>query len=304
MRMKLRSTAALVLSALLVSGGAVRAQQEEAGKLTPDERREAGEFLLRLDERWREARDFDALFDEVFVGDYMEISRADADTLSFLPLGESLRGQLSAAELRRAHVAGLNFVYVLGRLSLTFDLREKSRRRAERAAASPRPDGGEPSGEAAEDAEYSAEEDDADPSFAELLSPAVVEELKSSAQMSAAILGGDGGEGKAGAHEELEITTHEQLDVALSALERATPKMRARVRELETDLPGAPVSAVPREDEGEGELPDLSLSSAEAESKNRPAGTRVVAGYISFLQVLLVKEGGRYKVLGAYLLAD
>jgi hypothetical protein len=300
MRMRLRQAAAFALSILLLAAGdtarAFSVRQDDTAALTPEERREAGEFLLRLDEHWREARDFGVLFDEAFVGDFTEVSRADPDALPFLVMDQSLRGQLTAAEWRRANVTGLDFLYVAGRLYLTFEQVQKNRKAAKRDAAASRQiaDGREPQHD---------DEEDAEPSLEEILSPAVVEEFKKS-PLCRSILGRDCGEENAADDGDLEVTTHEQFDALLSTLERAAPKMRARVRELEAELGGAPVSAVPREDEGEGEWPDLSLSSAEAESKNRPAGTRVVVSYVSLLQVLLVKEGGRYKVLAAYQLAD
>ena len=297
MTMKLRLTATLVLCALLAAGGAARAQRPEAETLTPEERREAGEFLLRLDERWREARDFGALFDDAFVGDFAEIARAEPLEIPFASLDKPLREQLTAAEWKRAHVAGLDFIYVAGRVSLAFELAQKNREAAKRAAAASRQTAGvrEP---------RPADEEDAEPTPEEIFSPAVFEVFRGSPLLAEMFPEEcDGGDEQC-AGGDIEIKTHEQLGELLSTLERATPKMRARVRELEAELGGAPVSAVSREDEGEGEWPDLSLSAAEAESKNRPAGTRVVCGYVSLLQVCSVKEGGRYKVLAAYMLAD
>lgn len=292
----MRLTAAIVLSALLAAGGVAhppRAQQPEDETLTAEERREAGEFLLRLDERWREARDFGALFDEAFVADFAELSRTDPDSPALLALDASLRARLTAAELRRAQAAYLDLVYVRGRLEITLGEWRKSRRAEKRAAAPARTAGAEPSGEAAETEEASA---------ADVVAAALAEESRSSPVLSAAFAEGGGENAEAG--EEFEITTRRQLDEVLSALERATPKLRARVKGLEAELGGAPVSAVEREDEGEGEWPELQLSLSEAESKNRPAGTRVVVANLSLLQVLLVKEGGRYKVLAAYVLGN
>lgn len=297
MRMKLRSAASLVLAALLAAGGGVQAR-EEHDALTPEERREAGEFLLRLDERWREARDFGALFDEAFVADFDEISREEPLVIPFALLDGTLREQLTAAERRRAHVAGLDFIYTAGRLNLAFELARKNRKAARRAAAaaSRTHAGGQ---ESPRD-----DDEDAEPSPEELLSPAVTEVFKSGPLTAELFPEACDEGGETCEQRDVEIKTHGQLDELLSTLERATPKMRARVRELETELGGAPVSAVARGDEGAGEWPDLSRSSGEAASKNRPAGARVVVGYVSLLQVLLVKEGGRYKVLAAYMLAD
>ena len=300
MKQKLRLVTAIFLAALLAAGGATHAasaqqqrQQQEAEKLTPDERREAGEFLLRLDERWREARDFNALFADAFVSDFDESPRSDAFVLPLALLDESLRDQLSAAERRRANVAGLDFIYVSGRVILTFEQVEKNRRAAKRAAAASRPraaDGRGPSG---------ADDDEAEPSPEEVFSPAVFETFRSSPLLAEMFPEGCDEGGEACESRDVYIKTHGQFDEVLSALERATPKMRARVRELEAELRGATVSAVPREDENEGEWPELELRTLETSWRNRPAGTHVVSGYISIMQVHLVKEGGRYKVIDA-----
>lgn len=295
-RMRLKLAATFILSALLAAGGTARAQRVEGETLTPDERREAGEFLLRLDERWRAARDFSAVFDEMFVGDYLEASRGKFDAFPLVFVEESLRGQLSAADLRRAHVAGLDLAYVAGRLVLAFEQREKRGKAAAglASAASPRPpaDGGEsPPGR--------EEGDDSEPSLEEMLSPAVAEVFRSNPLLASAILEEGKGE-QAGGGEPSEIRTHGEFDELLSAIERAMPKLRERASELEAGLPGAPLSAVAPEDEGEGESPDLSLTVLGDEWRNRPAGTRVICGYVSHLHVDLVLEGGRYKVLAAY----
>ena len=295
MRMRLRLVAAVVLSALLAAGGTSRAQQQpEADTLTSEERREAGEFLLRLDRRWHEARDFSTLFDEAFVGDFVEVAQTKSAALPFMVLDETLSEQLAAADWRRAHVAGLDFMYVAGRVTLAFELREKNRKAAQRAEAASRPPvgGGEPPREGGEDAE---------PSLEELLSPAVTEVFKSNPLLAAALSADSGGgDEDRGDGEGLKIKTREQLVELLTTLEHATLKMRARARELEAELPGPPLSAVPREDEDEGELPELQLTTLEKEWRNRPAGTRLICGYVSILHVDLVKEGGRYRVLAAY----
>ena len=293
--MKLRLAPAIFLAALLITGGPARAAREQeqeqeaaaAAALTPDERREAGEFLLRLDERWREARDFSALFDEAFVGDFVESSGDRGFLLSLLE--EPLREQLSAAERRRAHVVGLDFIYVAGRLNLAFDLREKKTREEKRAAAAAarQPAGG---GETSRGGE-----EDEEPSLEKKLSPAVVEVFRSN-PLTAPLVAKDG---EGGDEESPKIETHEQFDSLVSTFESALPEMRARVKELEDGLPGAPLSAVAREDEGEGEWPELRLMASDAEWRNRPAGTRLVCGYISNLHVHLVREGGRYRVLTA-----
>ena len=294
-----RLVASLALAALLAAGGAAPtfgARQEAEERLTPEERREAGEFLLALDGRWREAANFPALFDEAFVGDYAEVSRAESGAIPFAFLDESLRGQLTAAELRRAHVIGLDFIYVAGRLKMAFARREMNRKEAKRAAAS------RPSGDGRELSR--GDEEDPESSPEEILSPAVVEEFRRSPLLSSSILEERGGELERGEGEDLNIATREQLADLLSTLERATPKMRARARELEAGLPGGAPSAVAREDDGEGAWPDLELTTYEAGWENRPAGTRVVCGYVSALQVCLAKEGGRYKVLAAYMTSD
>lgn len=298
--MKRKLLHSLVAFALLLAPhGAARAQETEAATLTHDERREAGEFLLRLDESWREARDFSALFDEIFVRDYDEISRTEFVAIPFAFLDDALRQDLSAAERRRSNIAGLNFIYVSGRLNLAFAQSEKNRKAAERAAAAARPSaaGGEPRPEV-------EEEEDDEPSLEQLLSPAVVEELRRSPLLAGAVFGEKDGGGQEEDGEDFQITSHQQLDDLLTSLERVTPKMRSRVRELEAGLSDVPLSVVARADEGEGESPDLELETLEDGRMNRPAGTRVICGYVSILQVCLVKEGGRYKVLAAYMAAD
>lgn len=295
--MRLRLASAIFLAALLVTGGPARAaraqgeQQQAAETLTPDERREAGEFLLSLDARWAEGRDLPALFDEAFVGDFLESSRDQPDAFPFLMLDGPLRGRLNAAERRRAHVAGLDLIYMIGRLSLAFERAEENGEAAGRAApASPAAGGVGPPRAGEKNVELSLDE---------MLLSVVAEEFKNT-PLPAALVEGGGGEGKEGGGEDPLITTHGQLDELLSALERATRKMRSRAKELEADLPGGALSAVPREDEDEGEWPELRLMVTGEVWKNRPAGTRVVCGYLANLHVELVKEGGRYKVLAAH----
>jgi hypothetical protein len=297
--MKLRLAAAVALSALLTAGSTARAQQVEGETLTTEERRGAGEFLLRLDERWREARDFDALFDEAFVGDFVENSGAGTFLLSFLE--EPLRDQLSAAERRRATLLGLDFIYVAGRLNLTFELREK-KSKAERKlnnAPAEKPDAIGSSREPESEGGAESEDEGGDePSLEEKLSPAVMEAFRGS-PLGAAFVEEEDGKADGGG-EPTKIETREQFYELIETFERVMPKLRARVKELEAELPGGPPSAVSREDEDEGESPDLKLTILSNEWLNRSAGTRVVCGYVSSLHVDLVEEGGRYKVLAAY----
>jgi hypothetical protein len=212
-------------------------------------------------------------------------------------IDQALCAGLSDAERRRAHVTGLDFTHAAGLLNLTFARWERGRKEAKRAASASCPygNGGQPSREGEEGAEISPEE---------VLSPAVVEELRRSPLLSAAILKVQGGDQQAGGGEDLNVTTRGQLEGLLSTLERGTPKMRARVRELEAELPGGAISVVARKDDDEGERPDLELTTYREGWRNRPAGTRVVCGYVSILQACLVKEGGSYKVLATYMMAD
>lgn len=279
----------VALALLLAPCASAGAQQVEGATLTDDERREAGEFLLRLDERWRESRDLPALFDEMFVGDFVALARGRTSVIEVLPVDKELSAALTEDQFRRAAVANLDVMYLAGRIYLTFELRKKSAKAAddappceEQEAASCKPSG----------------RGDTDSSVEEVFSPAVVEVFNGNPQLRALLAEDqDGGEG---GDEGPEITTTEQLLECVETLERAAVKMRARLKELEAGLPGPPPSAVPREDEDEGELPDLELTVLSEEWMGRAAGTRVVCGYVSTLHVDLVEEGGRYKVLAAY----
>jgi hypothetical protein len=294
MRMKLRPISAIILSALLAAGGVVRAQQEETESLTPDERREAGEFLLRLDRSWHTSSNPDALVDQMFVGDFVSLSRSNPLALRYLPGSKELFTGLSDAQLKRVAVANLDMVYLAGRIYLTFGQWKKNREGANAAATrcgERNVEGCTPPGEGDAD----------EPPIEEVFGPAVLEVFKGNPQFAAALAEEQEGEDGAGKGKEPEITTPEQLFDWVEMMEHAAVKMRVRLKELEGGSPGPPPSAVPREDEDEGELPDLRLRTLEEVWMNRPVGTRVVCGYLSSLHVDLVWEGGQYRVLAAYL---
>lgn len=307
-----RAAAAILLAALLAASGAARAapplspsparqKAKEQPALTPEERREAGEFLLALDARWRGAQQFSAVLDEMFVSDYLKLFREHEREHGYLFARTGVAEQLSDAELKRAHAAQLDLLYLMGRLHLTFE-ESKRLEKAGKAARAPRRSAEAEKGAGEGDPAAESEgDDDGKLLLEEALSPAVVEALKANPLIAAAWSEDDDAEKESEEDDEKWLpATASQLMEFTSTLEDAAKLLRGRLKDLESRLPGGAVSAVPREDEGEGERPKVQPRVLAEPWMNRPAGTRVVCGYVSILHVHLVKEQGRYRVLAAY----
>lgn len=117
-RTKFKRATALALIVLVAMGGAARpaaARQEEAGKLTPDERREAVELTERLVAKLRETGDAGPLAPELFVEDFaqrvQEFVRTKPRGLEVLALviEPEVVLQADASDIRRVCIALLNF---------------------------------------------------------------------------------------------------------------------------------------------------------------------------------------------------
>jgi hypothetical protein len=124
MIVKLRLTAAIVIVALLAPGAAarpLRAQQEEAERLTPEEEREARDLAASLVRRFAAAKDYAPLLEEFFVRDLAErlggeASAAEVPTEDSFPFlrfvePETVR-QVDATDLRRFYAATLNCYFL------------------------------------------------------------------------------------------------------------------------------------------------------------------------------------------------
>lgn len=287
MRMKLRLTAALVLSALLAAGGAARAQQEEAKRLAPEEEREARDLAASLVRRFGETRDIAPLLGEFFVGDLAERLRAASPEEDGLHpakfVAPDALARADAADVRRFYAAALNcYLLAEARGRVVAYTKNKDRREDEGAAEPGLRDYFPPEALAA--ARRS-------PVLARLIDEADDEDRPTETNDEATVSdeGGDAKFKPMGAETFLETT---------DVLEEVAAALRASLK----SLPAEPLSRLFGENLPAGELAGEAEMEIEVDQLSDPfrgeeEDARIVCATARAFHVDLVRVEGRFRVL-------
>jgi hypothetical protein len=290
----LATTARAASLALNIEPGPSAARQET--ELTPEEEREARALAVRFMKRLNAADDCGPLVDEFFVEDFperfkqflREIKVKDKD-LQVFTLDVLMRADHN--DLRRAYIALLNF----------YNLQDLLRDAAIDyvAAVHGITDWVELHKPAGEALRRQITED--------ALTPEFFAAAKNDAALAALVnlFVRDDDEGEENCEEKIEagqVCTPERFRRLTAELEKCVGLMRAAVGRLRGGLSklGTTAQAAGEWDRDKYLIYKFSTSTLESEVAGYPRGTRLVAARIFPFEMLMIRQGGRFRMLAVY----